>query len=143
LFQPENPKHPAFEGLEAKTIPVFPIERSIKINKYSVRRKQVPMCPAFCLTDYKVQSLTFSKAILDLKDDHTSKGRDKHTKFCSYNVQLSRLRSSDGVYLLREIEMKDLEFRPHDDLVAEMERLRKLEQETLASWTGNVNEHAN
>ena len=101
------------------------------------------MCPAFCLTDYKVQSLTFSKAILDLKDDHTSKGRDKHTKFCSYNVQLSRLRSSDGVYLLREIEMKDLEFRPHDDLVAEMERLRKLEQETLASWTGNVNEHAN
>jgi len=92
------------------------------------------MCPAFCLTDYKVQSLTFSKAILDLKDDHTTKVRDKHNKFCSVNVQMSRLQSSDGVYLLRKVEMKDLEFRPHDGLVAEMERLHRLEQETLASW---------
>jgi hypothetical protein len=53
LFQPENPKHPAFEGLEAKTIPVL-----------------------------------------------------------------------------------------GDDLVAEMERIHNLEQETFASWTGNANEHA-
>ena len=134
LFQQENPKHPAFEGLEAKTIPVFEIERSIKVKKYSVRRKQVPMCPAFCLTDYKVQSLTLSKAILDLKDDHTTKTRDSHNKFCSFNVQLSRLQSSNGVHLLRKIEMKDLEFRPHNGLVAEMERLHRLEQETRASW---------
>ncbi len=96
------------------------------------------MCPAFCLTDYKVQSLTLSKAILDLKDDHATKGRDRHNKFFSTYVQLSRLQSSDGVFLLREIETKDLEFRPPDDLVAEMERLRKLEQETMASWIGKA-----
>ena len=39
----------------------------------------------------------------------------------------------NGLYLLKEIEMNDLDFRPPDDLIAEMERLRQLEQETLSS----------
>jgi len=53
---------------------------------------------------------------------------------CSMYVQLSRLRSLSGLHLLQKIDMNDLEFRPHDDLVAEMGRLHQLEQETLASW---------
>ena len=141
LFRQENSKHPGFEGLEAKVFPVFPIERSIKIKEYSVRRKQVPICPAFCLTDYKVQSLTFTTAVLDLKDDPALKGQDKHRKFCSYYVQLSRLQTRIGVHLLRKIEMKDLQFRPDDRLITEMERLCKLEQETLALWARDANEH--
>ena len=38
-------------------------------------RRQVPMCPAFSLTDYKVQSQTLTEALLDLRDDnkHLSK----------------------------------------------------------------------
>lgn len=32
---------------------VFPLERSITLKGYSVRRKQVPIYLAFCLTDYK------------------------------------------------------------------------------------------
>ena len=34
----------------------------------------------------------------------------------------------NGLYLLEEIEMNDLDFRPPDDLIAEMERLHQLEQ---------------
>jgi hypothetical protein len=49
------------------------------------------MCPAFSLTDYKVQGSTLTTAVLDLKDDPTSKGRDHHKKYCSTNVQLLRL----------------------------------------------------
>jgi hypothetical protein len=30
--------------------------------------------------------------------------------------------------------MKDLKFRPHEKLLAEMERLKKLEEETLRAW---------
>jgi hypothetical protein len=30
------------------------ITRSIKIKGYSIRRKQVPMCAAFSITDYKI-----------------------------------------------------------------------------------------
>src|SRR5271155_5348460 len=131
-------KAPCFRRSRAQDHPSFPIERSITIKGYSVRRKQVPMCPAFCLTDYKVQGSTLTTAVLDLKDDPTAKGQDEHKKYCSIYVQLSRLRSLDGLYLLQEIEMKDLRFRPANGLLAEMERLQKLERETMAAWTKSM-----
>jgi len=134
LFRQENSNHPAFENLEAKIIPVFPIERSIKIRQYSVRWKQVPICSAFSLTDYKVQELTLMTAVLDLKDNPKVRGQDEHKKFCSMYIQLSRLRSLNGLHLLQKIDMNDLRFHPHVGLLVEIERLGKLEQETLASW---------
>src|SRR5256714_11478592 len=113
LFRQENPNHLGFEHLQANDFPVFPIERSITIKKHSVRRKQVPICPAFSLTDYKIQGATLKTAVLDLKDDPSAKGQDMHKKFCSMLVQLSRPQSLDGLYLLQTLEMKDLRFRPH------------------------------
>jgi hypothetical protein len=53
------------------------------------------MCPAFCLTDYKVQSKTLSKVILDLRDAGTSRFQDAHTKHSSRLVQISRAQSLD------------------------------------------------
>src|SRR3954454_1912224 len=104
LFRRKNSKHSKFEDLEDKVIPVFPLERSITIKGYSVRRKQVPMCPAFSLTDYKVQGSTLTTAVLDLKDNSAVKGKDHHQRYCSTNVQLSRLESSDGLHLLQRID---------------------------------------
>jgi hypothetical protein len=89
LFQRQKVKHSKFDDLDAKSIPVFPLERSITVKKFSVRRKQVPMCPAFSLTDYKVQGSSFSSAVLDLHDDSSAKGRDGHHRFTSRYVQLS------------------------------------------------------
>ena len=133
LFRQRNSKHVNFKDLEAEVIPVFPIERSINIKAYSVRRKQVPTCPAFSLTDYKIQGSTLKTAILDLKAN-SSTGRSEHKNFCSLYVQLSRLQSFDGLYLLQAIEMKDLKFRPDKRLIDEMRRLQKLEDETLRTW---------
>jgi hypothetical protein len=103
------------------------------------------MCPAFSLTDYKVQGSTLTTAILDLKVDRgakqsrtgTGKGYESHKKYCSTYVQLSRLRSLQGLYLLQNINMDDLRFRPHPQLLAENERLRELEQRTLSQWLAN------
>ena len=134
LFRRENSKHSKFEDLETKVIPVFPLERSITIKGYSVRRKQVPMCPAFSLTDYKIQGSTLTTAVLDLKDNPSTKGQDHHKKYCSIYVQLSRLQSLNGLYLLQRIDMDDLRFCPDSRLLSEMERLRALEQETIAAW---------
>ena len=134
LFQRQKVKHSRFQDLDPKSIPVFPLERSITVKKFSVRRKQVPMCPAFSLTDYKVQGSSFSSAVLDLHDDSSARGRDPHHKFTSRYVQLSRLRSRRGVHLLRKITIEDLQFRPDNRLLAEMERLRNLEQSTLVAW---------
>jgi hypothetical protein len=110
LFHQEHSKNSTFEDLEAKVISIFSLERSITIKGYSVQRKQVPMCPAFSLTDYKVQGSILMTAVLDLKDDPTSKEQDHHKKYCSIYVQLSRLRSLDRLYLLQKIDIEDLWF---------------------------------
>jgi hypothetical protein len=92
------------------------------------------MCPAFCLTDYKVQGSTLVAAILDLKDDPTIRGQDRHRKYCSTYVQLSRLRCSKGLHLLQEVDMEDLRFGPDPRLLTEMQRLQELEKATIATW---------
>ena len=92
------------------------------------------MCPAFSLTDYKIQGSTLTTAILDLKRSTTIKRQDNHQNFCSIYVQLSRLRSLDGLYLLQKIEMQDIHFRPHQQLLLEMKRLKELELETMSRW---------
>jgi hypothetical protein len=115
-------------------MPVFPLERSIAIKGYSIRRKQVPVCPAFCLTDYKVQGATLTSAILDLKDDPKARGQDHHRKYCSIYVQLSRLKSLIGLNLLQTIGMRDIQFRPDPQLLTEMKRLQNLESKTAQAW---------
>ena len=133
LFKPNRPKPSAFQDLDPTVLPIFPLERSIKLKGYSIRRRQVPMCPAFCLTEYKVQGSTLTSAILDLKDT-AKRGQNRHTKFCSKYVQLSRLESFDGVNLLQKISMEDIQFGPDLELLLEMQRLLDLEKETLAAW---------
>jgi hypothetical protein len=75
-----------FDNLELSTTPVFLLERSIILKGFLVRRKQVLICPAFCLTDYKVQGSTLTEAILNLRNDPTRRGWDTHRKFCSTYV---------------------------------------------------------
>jgi len=92
------------------------------------------MCPAFSLTYYKVQGFALTTAVLDLKNDPAAKGQDGHKKYCSTYVQLSQLQFLDGHHLLKRIDMEDLRLCPDDRLLTEMERLRRLEQETMAAW---------
>jgi len=47
-------------------------------------------------------------------------------------VQLLRFQSLSGLRILQKIDMNDLTFSLDDCLVAEMERLNQLEQETIA-----------
>jgi len=96
------------------------------------------MCPAFCLTDYKVQSQTLSEAVVDLKVDKTIKNRDPHRLFSSFNVQVSRIGSLNYLHLLQPIEMSDLNFQPHPDMLSEMSRLQTLEKETVERWESEL-----
>ena len=52
-------------------------------------------------------------------------------------MQLSRLRSLDGLHLLQKIDMNDIQFQPHPQLLIEMERLKVLEQKTILAWLDN------
>lgn len=122
---------------EAGALPIFPLEMSISVKGYSVRRKQIPICPAFCLTDYKIQGATLNSAILNLKNDSKNRRHDSHRNYCSTYVQLSRLRSLSGLYLLQPISMSDIEHRPDPHLLEEIRRLHLLQQETLSAWRPN------
>jgi hypothetical protein len=134
LVKPHKSRQSEFEGLEAAVMPVFPLAKSITLKGYSVRRRQVPMCPAFCLTDYKVQGSTLASAVLHLKHDPSAKGQDGHKRYCSTYVQLSRLRSLEGLHLLQRITMEDLRFGSDGRLLSEMGRLATLEHETMTAW---------
>ena len=100
----------------------------IKIKEYSVRWKQVPICPSFSPTDYKVHGLMLTVTVLDLKDDPTAKGQDEHKKYCSIYLQLSWLRSLSGIHLLQKIDMKDLQFHLHDAIMTVADRNGKAPQ---------------
>jgi hypothetical protein len=78
LFKSAKHTRTEIQNLDPSVLPIFPLERSITVKGFSIRRKQVPLCPAFCLTDYKVQGVTLKSAILDLKDDPTLHGLDRH-----------------------------------------------------------------
>ena len=96
------------------------------------------MSSAFSLTDYKIQGLMLTVAILDLKHDRAAKRQNSsHIKYCSTYVQLSRLRSLDGLHLLQKIDKNDIQFQPHPQLLIEMERLKVLEQKTILAWLDN------
>ncbi|CEO59597.1 hypothetical protein PMG11_04269 [Penicillium brasilianum] len=134
LFKPNRPRSVSIHPLDRNVFPIFPLETSITVKGYSVRRKQVPICPAFCLTDYKVQGATLTSAILDLKDNPKSRRQDSHRKYCSTYVQLSRLRSLAGLRLLQPVEMRDLQHGPDPQLLHEMQRLQALQLDTLTAW---------
>ena len=114
LFHQKNLKDHKFKDLDNDIILIFPLERSITVKGHSIRRKQIPMSLAFSLTDYKIQGSTLTVAILDLKHDRAAKRQNSsHIKYCSTYVQLSRLRSLDGLHLLQKIDKNDIQFQPH------------------------------
>jgi len=132
LFKPDSCRiSDVFDGLDPSITPIFPFEKSISWQGYSIRRRQVPMCPGFCFTQYKVQGLSLKNAVLDMKAEPR---RTVHEKYTSNYVLLGRLEASDGVNLLQKIDMADLLFKPDPRLLNEMDRLRTLEKEIMTRW---------
>jgi hypothetical protein len=78
------------------------------------------MSPAFSLTEYKILGSTCQKAVLDLHRLSKARGEDAiHKKYCSVNVQLSRVRSKEDLKLLQPLSLDDLDIRPHRQLCNE------------------------
>lgn len=99
-----------------------------------IQRHQVPVSPAFALTEYKVQGLTFRTAVLDLSRKSYANGEDaSHSRHCSTYVQLSRLQVMDRLWLLEPVTLSDLRNSMHRELIAEDQRLKQLAAATLLS----------
>ncbi len=127
------------EGLPLGVIPVEPMKASMQIAleregaaplKRSVTRRQFPMTPAYAFTDYRSQGQTIPTVLVDLK---TPPGPSKLTLFNLY-VALSRSSGRGSIRLLRDFEDKPF-FEHHDpELLAEDERLEKLDRDTKQWW---------
>lgn len=131
---------PMFEGLGIREVPVFPVERQMRIlepvgpNRPSasrtVVRRQIPLIPAYGLTDYRSQGQTIDKLLLDLK---SPPGTHSLSPFNLY-VALSRSHGRDDIRILREFEDAPFRSQPDPDLVAEDKRLEYLDEQTQEWW---------
>ena len=101
----------------------------------SVTRHQVPVTPAWAITDYKVQGSTYEAVTLDLhRQNITSKDGSSHKRYCSSYVQLTRVRSLQDLFLLQPVTLKDLNGKPDKLLVLEDQRIAQLTMSTEIAW---------
>ena len=119
----------------SKAILIFFSSGSVKIGNMSVTRHQVPVTPAWAITDYKVQGSTYEAVTLDLHQQSIgSKNTSSHKRYCSCYVQLSRVRSLQGLFLLQPVTLKDLSGKPDKLLVLEDQRIAHLAISTEIAW---------
>ena len=125
-------------ALRPNIIPIYPSSSPVpstghtpsrNTKNISIQRFQLPVSPAFAITDYKSQGLTFDNAVLDLRRPT----RETNQKcFHSVYVMLSRLKSWSGLQILRPFPIQDIQHQPLAELFLEYDRLNLLQQETLA-----------
>lgn len=136
LFQREVVKHQPFQAIQNDCIPVFASAFPVRVENMWIKRLQVPMSPAFALTEYKVQGSTYRTAVLDLSRHSNARGEDAvHARHCSIYVQLSRLKTMSGLWLLEPVRLGDLLNGMHHELAAEDRRLQRLASATLRKET--------
>lgn len=134
-----------YQDLPPNVFPLMPAESTMAFDgNIKIKTKQIPLAPAFALTEYKVQGATFKKAVLDLRRPTARQSRKKenwnHRQFCSVYVQLSRLQTLDGVQLLQPIEYADINNHPHPALLRATAQLDRLSKNTLESLMADFND---
>lgn len=124
-------------GLPSKLVPIplmdqtyhfniadfFPNFKNIKVNRkaiLSIRRRALPLVPAYSITTHKSQGQTLNKVIIDLKLPNDS------DDIAAIYVPLSRVKRLKDVIILRHFDQRVLLMKPSKAQLAEIERLDQL-----------------
>lgn len=99
-------------------------------KKMKISRTQVPIVPAFAMTAHKAQGQTLEKAIIDLE---SCSGTE------SPYVMVSRVKSLQGLLILRPFVIDRIRSRPSEDCRKEASRLEILRLRTIQEH-GSVSE---
>ena len=135
LFEPDSTTNAIFPEMGSTATPIFCTSGSVKRGNMSVTRHQVPVTLAWAITDYKVQGSTYDAVTLDLhRQNISSKDGSSHKRYCSVYVQLTRVRSLQGLFLLQPVTSKDLNGKPDKLLVVEDQRIAQLAMSTEIAW---------
>ena len=96
-------------------------------------RIQFPLAPYFAITSYKIQSKTKANLIIDLcSPNRAIYNNDAY-------VKLGRVKTLEGLKILRNFTLKDLK-RPKDpDIDLELIRLQKLSEITIENYKKHYN----
>ena len=97
----------------------------------SVKRRVLPLVPAYCITTHKSQGQTLSKVVIDLKLPNET------DDIAAVYVPLSRVKRLTDLVILLHFDYKVLLIKPSKSQVVEMERLDKLYleiQSRFAEW---------
>ncbi len=111
---------------------VLPKNKKPKANQktvLSIKRRALPLVPAYCITTHKSQGQTLNKVVIDLKLPNET------DDIAAVYVPLSRVKRLTDLIILRHFEHKVLLIKPNKSQLAEIDRLDKLYSETQIRFT--------
>src|SRR5882762_6245073 len=94
-----------------------------------IKRRQIPLLPAFALTAHKVQAQTLDKAIIDLNSTWGTE---------SPYVMISHVRSISDLLILRPFSFSRISSQQSQELREEMTRLEQLHEKTFHQSETNL-----
>jgi ATP-dependent exoDNAse (exonuclease V) alpha subunit len=106
---------------------IIPKEKKPKSNQkavLSIKRRALPLVPAYCITTHKSQGQTLNKVVIDLKLPNET------DDIAAVYVPLSRVKRLTDLIILRHFDYKVLLIKPSKSQLVEIERLDKLYLET-------------
>lgn len=126
------------DGLEHAVIPVEALTSTMEIevpgsdgNKHrrTVRRRQLPITPAYAFTDYQSQGQTITHVIVDIAPPPSGA-----LSLFNVYVALSRSSGRDTIRLLRDFDYRVFKKTHDPHLLQEDERLESLDKKTGFVW---------
>jgi hypothetical protein len=138
-----KPVHDRLDTLDAKEVPIWPTTTRFKMSVYrtdgstvqkSMQRTQLPLLPAYAITDFKSQGKSLPIVFVDFRPPPPhSGGYDPMSNY----VAASRVRDVYNFYIMGEWHERMISREPPIHLKREMERLKQLEINTrkfLRAW---------
>jgi len=134
----------ALATLKPKTIPIFVSEQTFSFDldellpratskaakitkrstKVTVKRRALPLVPAYSITTHKSQGQTLSKIIVDLVIP------PGQVELASIYVPLSRVKRLQDLIILRPFEQQVLQLKPNNAQLEELKRLDTIVKKT-------------
>ncbi|CAF4258879.1 unnamed protein product [Rotaria sp. Silwood2] len=106
---------------------VLPKDKRPKSNRkatLSIKRRALPLVPAYCITTHKSQGQTLNNVVIDLKLPK------ENNDIAAIYVPLSRVKRLADLVILRHFDYQVLLMKPSKSQLAEIKRLDKLYSET-------------
>ena len=111
---------------------ILPKDKTPKSNQnaiLSIKRRALPLVPAYSITTHKSQSQTLNNVVIDLKLPN------ENDDIAAIYVPLSRVKRLVDLIILRHFDYKVLLIKPSKSQLAEIERLDKLYIETQSRFS--------